>query len=218
LPSFAPETPSEPISPAQTLIENMLSKAYRTLTRVGAPSLETRNRAFHRWLVAGVNVEYTRADGSIAGAQVNLIDFDHPENNDWAAVNQFTVVEGQTPRRPDVVIFLNGLPVVLMELKNPADGNATIWKAFDQIQTYKNEIPSLFTYNEILIISDGVEARVGSLTADRERFMPWRSIEGENLAPASLPQLQVVIQGLLEKRRLLDFLRYFVSFRQACMI
>lgn len=197
-----------------TLPPDAIREAYRTLTRVDAPSLVTRNHAFHRWLVEGVNVEYTRPDGSIAGAQVNLIDFDDPENNDWAAVNQFTVAEGQTPRRPDVLIFLNGLPVVLMELKNPADESATIWKAFDQIQTYKNEIPSLFTYNEVLIISDGVDARVGSLTADHERFMPWRTIEGEDLAPASLPQLQVVLQGLLEKRRLLDFLRYFIVFEE----
>jgi type I restriction enzyme R subunit len=127
-------------------------------------------------------------------------------------VNQFTVVEGQNNRRPDVLIFLNGLPIVLMELKNPADENATIWRAFDQIQTYKAQIPSLLTYNELLIISDGLEARVGSLTATTERFMPWRTIEGEALAPASLPQLQVVLQGLLDKRRLLDFIRYFVVF------
>ena len=141
-----------------------------------------------------------------------MFDFDHPENNDWVAVNQFTVVEGQNTRRPDVLIFVNGLPIALMELKNPADENATIWTAFQQIQTYKAQIPSLFTYNELLIISDGMEARVGSLTADTERFMPWRTIEGEELAPASLPQLQVVIEGLFEKRRLLDFLRYFVVF------
>ncbi len=127
-------------------------------------------------------------------------------------MNQFTVVEGQNNRRPDVLIFLNGLPIVLMELKNPADENATIWNAFDQIQTYKAQIPSLFTYNEVLIISDGLEARVGSLTASTEWFMPWRTIEGEALAPASLPQLQVVLQGLLDKRRLLDFIRYFVVF------
>lgn len=191
-----------------------INEAYRVLASVDGPSLVTRNHALHRWLVEGVNVEYTRPDGSIGGAQVTIIDYDHPENNDWTAVNQFTVVEGQNTRRPDVLIFLNGLPVVLMELKNPADESATIWKAFDQIQTYKNEIPALFAYNEIVIISDGVEARVGSLTADREWFMPWRTIEGEDLAPASLPQLQVVLQGLLEKRRLLDFLRYFIVFEE----
>lgn len=105
-------------------------------------------------------MEYTRVDGSIGGALVHVIDFDNPDNNDWVAVNQFTVVEGQNNRRPDILIFLNGLPIALMELKNPADENARIWNAFDQIQTYKAQIPSLFTYNELLIISDGLEARV----------------------------------------------------------
>ncbi len=176
------------------------------------PSLETRNHGFHQKIVEGVTVEYTRPDGSIGGALVRVFDFDNPDNNDWVAVNQFTVVEGQNNRRPDVIVFINGLPIGLMELKNPADENATIWSAFQQIQTYKAQIPSLFTYNELLIISDGMEARVGSLTADTERFMPWRTIEGEELAPPSLPQLQVVIEGLLDKRRLLDFIRYFVVF------
>jgi type I restriction enzyme, R subunit len=186
--------------------------AYRRLALADGPSLVTRNHAFHHRLVDGITVEYTRPDGSISGALVHVLDFDHPENNDWVAVNQFTMVEGQNNRRPDILIFVNGLPVALMELKNPADENATIWSAFKQIQTYKDQIPSLFTYNELLIISDGLEARAGSLTSDTERFMPWRTIEGEELAPSSLPQLQVVIEGLLEKRRLLDYLRYFVVF------
>jgi len=189
-----------------------IDDAFRRLTWADEPSLVTRNHAFHQKLVDGVTVEYTRPDGSIRGALVHVFDFDHPGENDWVAVNQFTVIEGQNTRRPDVLIFINGLPVALMELKNPADENATIWSAFKQIQTYKDQIPSLFTYNEFLIISDGIEARVGSLTADTERFMPWRTIEGEELAPSSFPQLQVVLQGLLEKRRLLDFLRYFVVF------
>ena len=195
-----------------TLPAAAIEDAYRRITRLDTPSLVPSNHDWHKMLVDEVNVEYTRPDGSIAGAQVRVVDFDDPENNDWVAVNQFTVVEGQNTRRPDVLVFLNGLPVVLMELKNPADENATIWKAFDQIQTYKDQIPSLFTYNEILIVSDGIEARAGSLTASREWFMPWRTIAGEELAPASMPQLQVVIEGMLEKRRLLDFLRYFIVF------
>jgi type I restriction enzyme R subunit len=186
--------------------------ALRKLARSDAPSLITRNHAIHQMLVDGVNVEYTRPDGSIAGAQARIIDFDNPENNDWLAVNQFTVVEGQHTRRPDVVIFINGLPLAVIELKNATDENATIWSAFKQLQTYKHQIPSLFAYNVLLAISDGLEARVGSLSADTERFMPWRTIEGEDLAPASVPQLQVLIQGLLEKRRLLDFIRFFVVF------
>jgi type I restriction enzyme, R subunit len=200
----------ERLNPA--LPPEAIEDAYRRLTRPEEPSTVTQNHALHKMLVDEVGVEYTRPDGSIAGALVRVIDFEHPENNDWAAVNQFTIVEGQNTRRPDVLIFLNGLPIVLMELKNPADENATIWNAYDQIQTYKAQIPSLFTYNELLIISDGLEARVGSLTAASERFMPWRTIEGEDLAPASMPQLQVLVQGLLDKRRLLDFIRYFVVF------
>lgn len=189
-----------------------LDDAFRKLTRIDAPSLITRNRTLHRMLVDGVNVEYARPDGSIAGAQVHVLDFERPENNDWVAVNQFTVAEGQHTRRPDVVLFVNGLPIAVLELKNPADENATIWTAFKQLQTYKDEIPSLFAYNALLVISDGMEARVGSLSADTERFMPWRTVEGEELAPASMPQLQVVIQGLCEKRRLLDFIRFFIVF------
>ena len=189
-----------------------LEDAYKRLTVADEPSMVTCNHALHQRLVEGVTVEYTRPDGSVGGALVHVIDFDCPDNNDWVAVNQFTVVEGQNNRRPDVLIFLNGLPIVLMELKNPADENATIWNAFDQIQTYKAQIPSLFTYNELLIISDGLEARVGSLTASCERFMPWRTIEGEALASTSMPQLQVVLQGLLDTRRLLDFIHYFVVF------
>lgn len=195
-----------------TLPPAALDDAYKRVIRLDEPSLISSNHAFHKMLVEEVNVEFTRPDGSIGGGQVKLIDFDNPANNDWVAVNQFTVVEGQNERRPDVLIFVNGLPLILMELKNPADENATIWKAFDQIQTYKEQIPSLFAYNEVLIVSDGVEARVGSLTASQEWFMPWRTIEGEELASKSLPQLQVVLQGLLDKRRLLDFLRYFIVF------
>ncbi|MFZ1010568.1 MAG: type I restriction endonuclease subunit R [Candidatus Sulfotelmatobacter sp.] len=195
-----------------TLPTEAIEDAYRRLTRADEPSLVTRNHAFHQRLVEGVTVEYTRRDGTISGALVRVLDFENPDNNDWVAVNQFTIVEGQSTRRPDVLLFVNGLPLALMELKNPADENATIWTAFSQIQTYKLQIPSLFTFNQLLIISDGVEARVGSLTADTERFMPWRTIEGEEVAPASLPQLQVVIQGLLDKKRLLDFIRYFIVF------
>ena len=189
-----------------------LDDAFRKLTRIDSPSLITRNRDLHSMLVDGVNVEYARPDGSIAGAQALLVDFEDPENNDWLAVNQFTVTEGQHARRPDVVILLNGLPIAVIELKNATDENATIWNAFNQLQTYKDQIASFFVYNELLVISDGLEARVGSLSADREWFMPWRTIEGEELAPASTPQLEVLIKGLFDQRRLLDFLRYFIVF------
>ena len=144
-----------------------LDDAFRKLTRADAPSLIERNRAVHRMLVDGVTVEYRRADGSIAGAQARVIDFDVPENDDWLAVNQFTVVEGQHTRRPDVVLFVNGLPLAAIELKNPADENATIWSAFAQLETYQAQAPALFTYNSVLVASDGVQTRIGALGAGR---------------------------------------------------
>jgi type I restriction enzyme, R subunit len=189
-----------------------IEEARRKLMRSDGPSLVARNNRMHLLLVDGITVEHTRADGSIGGAQVKVIDYENPANNDWVAVNQFTVVEGQHNRRPDVILFINGLPLVVLELKNPADEDATIWSAFNQLQTYKHQIATLFNYNALLVISDGLEARVGSLTANTERFMPWRTIEGEELASSSMPQLQVVVQGLFEKRRLLDFIRYFIVF------
>lgn len=189
-----------------------LEDALRKLTRIDAPILVNRNQSFHRMLVEGVAVEYPRKDGSIAGAQVRLFDFENLDSNDWLVVNQFTVCEGQHTRRPDIIVFVNGLPLAVIELKNAIDENATIWNAFDQLQTYKHQIPSLFVFNSLLGISDGLAARVGSLTADPERFMPWRTIEGEELAPVSLPQLQVLIEGLFEKRRFLDYIRHFVVF------
>ncbi len=189
-----------------------LDDALRRLTRPHGATLEARNRVAHRMLVDGVTVEYRRRDGSIAGAQARLIDFEKPENNDWLAVNQFTVVENKHNRRPDVVLFVNGLPLAVLELKNPADENATIWTAFQQLQTYKQEIPSLFAYNAALVVSDGVEARVGTLTAGREWFKPWRTISGEKLADPRTPELQVAIEGLFERRRFLDLLRDFIVF------
>ena len=189
-----------------------LDDAFRKLTRPEGATPDARNRAVHRWLVDGVTVEYRRPDGSIAGAQARVIDFDDPENDDWLAVNQFTVSEHKHTRRPDVVLFVNGLPLALLELKNAADESATIWTAFEQTQTYKAELPTLFAYNELLVVSDGVEARLGTLAAGREWFKPWRTISGERLADAHLPELQVVLEGVLEKRRLLDLLRDFIVF------
>src|SRR3989338_5631055 len=161
--------------------------AVRKLTRVEHPSLVENNRQFHRHLVEGVPVEY-RAEGRVVHDVVRLIDFDRPEANDWLAVNQFTVMEERNHRRPDVVLLVNGLPLAVIELKDPTDPQATIQKAFRQIQTYKQEIPSLFVYNGVVAISDGVRARAGTLTTDWERFMPWRTVEGKNVAPKELPQ------------------------------
>jgi len=189
-----------------------LHDAYRKLTRTDAPTLLDRNHALHRMLVDGVTVEYRRPDGSIAGAQARVIDFDTPEDNDWLAVNQFTVAEGQHTRRPDVVVFVNGLPLAVIELKNPADENATIWSAFHQLETYQAQIPTLFLYNAALVASDGTGARIGALGAGREWFKPWRTISGRGDAPTSLSELQVVLEGVFERRRFLDLVRHFVVF------
>ncbi len=197
------------------LPSDALEDAYRKLMRGDAPSLVERNRALHRMLVDGVTVEYRRKDGSIAGAQARVIDFDTPDNNDWLAVNQFTVAEGQHTRRPDVVLFLNGLPLTVIELKNPADENATVWSAFQQLQTYQAQIPGLFATNAALVVSDGVQARIGSLGAGKEWFKPWRTISGRDDASAKLSELQVVLEGVFEKRRFLDLLRYFIVFEDS---
>ena len=189
-----------------------LEDAFRKLTRTDAPWLLERNRAVHRMLVDGVTVEYRRKDGSIAGAQARVLDFAAPDNNDWLAVNQFTVADGQHTRRPDVVLFVNGLPLAVIELKNPADENATIWSAYQQLQTYQAQIPSLFATNAALIVSDGVQARIGALAAGREWFKPWRTITGRGDAATSLAELQVVLGGVFERRRFLDLLRYFIVF------
>jgi type I restriction enzyme R subunit len=195
------------------LPQEALDDAFRKIVRADGPSLIERNRAVHRMLVDGVTVEYRRADGSIAGAQARLIDFDDPDNNDWLAVNQFTVVGPQGHnRRADIVIFLNGLPLGVIELKNPADENATIWSAFRQLQTYQSQIPALFDYNCALVVSDGTAARIGVLGAGKEWFKPWRTIDGLGDAPKGMPELQVVLEGVFDKRRFLDLIRYFVVF------
>jgi len=189
-----------------------LDEALRKVTRPESPSLLANSHAFHRMLIDGVPVEYRRKDGSIAGDYAHLVDFENPENNEFLAVNQFTVIEGQQNRRPDIVIFVNGLPLATIELKNPADENATIRTAFQQLQTYKKDVPSLFTYNEVLAVSDGLEARAGTLTADWEWFLPWRTIDGDKIEPKGKPELDALIKGIFEKRRFLDLIRHFVAF------
>jgi len=188
-----------------------IEEAIRKLLRTESPKLEENNRRFHRFLTDGVTVEY-RVKGRIVHDQVQLFDFNDPGNNDWLVVNQFTVIEDKNNRRPDIVVFVNGLPLGAIELKNLADENATIRDAFNQFQTYKRDIPSLFTYNEALVISDGLGARVGTLTSGWERFMPWRTIEGDDLAPKSSLDLEVLIRGVFEKHRFLDLVRHFIVF------
>jgi type I restriction enzyme R subunit len=197
------------------LPQEALEEALRKATRTHSLRLEENNRLFHKFLAEGVDVEYRRPDnGEIAHGKAWLVDFDDLERNDWLVVNQFTVIESGNHRRPDLVVFVNGLPLAVIELKNPADQEATVDRAFHQLQTYKKEIPSLFHHNETLGISDYMVARAGTLTANRERFMPWRTIDGQELAPLSLPQLEVLIKGVFDKNRFLDLIRYFVVFEE----
>ncbi len=189
-----------------------LDDAFRRLTRPEGATLEARNRAFHRMLVDGVTVEYGAGDGAIRGAQARVVDFDDPDRNDWLAVNQLTVSENRNTRRPDVVLFVNGLPLGVIELKSPADEDATIWTAWQQLQTYKAELPSLFSMNEALMVSDGNEARVGTLTAGREWFKPWRTVTGEGLADPHMTELQVMLEGVCSPDRFLALVRDFIVF------
>ena len=196
-----------PHLPAETL-EEVLRKVQQTET----PSLIEENRRLHRYLIEGVPVEVGREDGSIGGDVARLIDFDNVEANDWLAVNQYTVVEHSRNRRPDVVLFVNGLPLAVIELKNPGDENATLDGAFNQLQTYKDQIPSLFRTNAALVTSDGLHGRLGSLTANLERFMPWRTVDGSAVAPKGTPELATVIEGVFEKTRFLTLIHDFTVF------
>lgn len=195
-----------------TIPSDARDEAFRKVMRHDAPSLTANNRAFHRMLRDGVPVEYRREDGSIAGDHVRLIDFDNPDANDWLAMNQFSVIEGQNNRRPDIVVFINGLPLGIIELKIPEDTDKWFAAAYNQIQTYKQEIPSLMHYNEVMVVSDGLEARIGSLTANQEWFKVWRTIEGEFDAPATALELETLVRGVFEKRRFLDLIRNFIAF------
>jgi len=192
-----------------------LEEVLRKVRQAETPSLIEENRRLHRYLIEGVPVEVSREDGSIAGDAACLIDFADADSNDWLAVNQFTVIEGQNNRRPDVVLFVNGLPLAVIELKNPGDENATLEGAFNQLQTYMEEIPSLFCTNTVLVTSDGIRARAGSLTADLERFMPWRTVDGTRIAPKDIPELETLIEGMFEKKRFLTLIRDFVVFGDA---
>lgn len=189
-----------------------LEDAFRRLTVLDGPDLVHRNRALHRLVVDGIGVEYRTTDGGIRGGQVRVIDFDRPENNDWLAVNQFAIIEDKHSRRPDILLFVNGIPLGILELKNAADDSATVWDAFQQLQTNRVELPTLFSYNAILVASDGTDARIGTLTAGREWFKPWRTIAGEKLADSLLPELEVMIEGVLDHRRFLDLIRDFLVF------
>lgn len=188
-------------------------EAIKQILRTESPDLVINNHRFHKMLANGVDVEY-RKDGRITGDKVWLFDFDKVDENEFLAVNQFTIIENNINRRPDIVLFINGLPIVVVELKNPADENATTFSAFKQFQTYKLQIPSLFKFNEILVASDGIDARAGTITSDWERFLPWKTIDGIEKASKVMPQIEVLLKGMFNKKVLLDLVRHFVVFEQ----
>lgn len=198
-----------------------IDEAVRKVTQPGSPSLIENNRAFQKMLTDGVDVAWMGSQGEV-NDKVWLLDMAELDNNDWLVANQFTVIENKRNRRPDVVVFVNGLPLVVIELKNPADEKATIRHAFNQLQTYKSQIPSLFVYNALLVISDGMEARAGTLTAGWDRFMPWRTIDGTDLyrEPGNKrqtdgqlqPGMETLLKGIFNKRVLLDYVRNFIAF------
>ena len=198
-----------------------IKEALRQVLTQESPSLIENNRRFHRMLTDGVDVSWMAEDGERHG-KVWLLNVENPENNDWLAVNQFTVIENRSERRPDIVLFVNGLPLVVIELKNPGKEQATLRSAYNQLQTYKNDIPSLFVYNELLVISDGMRARFGTITSGWDRFMPWRSTDGTDLyrEPGNEKQSEGVVQpglktltdGILNPRRFQDYVLNFITF------
>ncbi len=199
------------INPA--LPSGLLDEAVKAVQRIHSPELVANNEAFHRLLTEGVPVS-RQEDGAERGERVWLVDFDHPENNDFVVANQFTVIENHNNKRPDLVLFVNGLPLVVIELKNPADEQATVFSAFRQFETYKWAIPSLFTTNAIVVISDGLSAKAGSLSATYSRFMAWKSIDGKTEASKLMSELEVLIRGMLNRETLLDLVRHFIVFEK----
>lgn len=189
-------------------------EAIKEISRIHSPELLTNNETFHRMLTEGVKVSYQK-EGSQRGDLVWLVDFDNPENNDFVVANQLTVIENGVNKRPDVVLFVNGLPLVVIELKNAADENASVKSAYKQLQTYKASIPSLFTYNGLMIISDGLEAKAGSLSAGLSRFMAWKTADGKEEASHLVSQLETLIKGMLNKETLLDLIRHFIVFEKS---
>jgi type I restriction enzyme R subunit len=188
-------------------------EALKKVLRTDSPNLFQNNYTFHKYLTDGVDVEYRKGD-RIVGDKVWLIDYENPSNNEFLVVNQFTIIENNSNKRPDIILFVNGLPLVVIELKNAVDENATIHSAFNQLQTYKQTIPSLFVYNSLLIVSDGWDALYGSLTAPKQFFVPWKSIDGKLVADEDIPQMEVMVKGMLNKQVLPDLIRHYILFHQ----
>ncbi len=188
--------------------------AIKQIRRLHSPELIAGNEGFHRLLTEGIKVIFQKG-GQSRGDLVRLIDFNNPDNNDFLVANQFTVIENNVNKRPDVILFVNGLPLVIIELKNPADDNATVRSAFKQLQTYKQAIPSLFTYNGLLVISDGLDAKAGSISAGFTRFMAWKTADGKVEASPLIGRLETLVKGMLDKKTLLNLIRHFIVFEKS---
>ncbi|MDA2472678.1 type I restriction endonuclease subunit R [Bacillus cereus] len=193
--------------------QKVIEEAIQKIIANASPNIVLNNKQFHKFVTDGIEIQTQGTDGYNPTVSVYVFDFEDPKNNDFMAVNQFTVIEGQANKRPDIIVFVNGLPLVVIELKNATNEDVDITDAYNQLQTYKQAIPTLFRYNAFLIASDGINARVGSLTANEERFMKWRTVDGETLASSAEPQLEVMITGMLEPSRLLDIVRNFILFQ-----
>lgn len=197
-----------------TIAQPALDEAIKTIQRISSPELLANNEAFHRLMTEGVNVSYQK-DGSQRGDLVWLIDFANPDNNEFLVVNQYTIIENNQNKRPDLILFVNGIPLVVIELKNAADENTTLKSAYQQLNTYKETIPSLFTYNTFVVISDGLEAKAGSISAGLSRFMAWKTADGKIEASHLVSQLETLINGMLNKATLLDLVRHFIVFEKS---
>lgn len=197
-----------------TLPPAALDEAIKVVQRISSPEILANNEAFHRLLTEGVNVSYQK-DGNTRGDLVWLVDFDHPDNKKFVVANQFTIIENNQNKRPDIILFVNGLPLVVIELKNAADENTTLKSAYQQLNTYKETIPSLFTYNGFVVISDGLEAKAGSISSGLSRFMAWKTADGKVEASHLVSQLETLINGMLNKATLLDLVRHFIVFEKS---
>ena len=196
------------------LTQDAKEDALKKVLRIESPNALINNETFHKYLTEGVDVEVRTADG-IRGEKVYIVDFANAENNEFLAINQFTIIEGSQNKRPDIILFLNGLPLVVIELKNAVDENATIKSAFSQLQTYKQAIPSLFTFNQLLIVSDGWDAMCGTVTSDFGRFMSWKSKDGRTTADSLQAQMEVMFKGMLNQETLLDLIHHFIVFEKS---
>ena len=190
-----------------------IEDAFRQITIPQSPSLIMNNKAFQKMITDGIDVQVKQSDASYRTEKVYVFDFEKPLNNEFMVANQFTIVEHGVEKRPDVVSFVNGIPLVVIELKSASEENVDITQAYNQLQTYKMTIPSLFTYNSFMVTSDGINARAGTLTSDEDRFMAWRTIDGDDVAPLSIPQLEVLIKGMFQRDRFLDIIKHFVLFQ-----